>query len=231
MSLETCFINLFDKVSDINFANRQLCRDAFTVKEHNAGSSKAPLKSLQVKQKGTLFTCFNNNLVQGMKDISCTRSGFLKDSDCDGIIFITNCTKDGLIFVELKSRFSTQHIEKAIEQIIFSFLKMHAMLSMCKEYSPDTVYLHFIVACQCFEDKIQEDQVYDYLNKAEELEDMTIEGTILRKLIENNTIQIKLREITDLWRIPLNTSLRDKDITLSLKLTNSYGDSITEYSF
>ena len=113
--------------------------------------------------------------------------------------------------------------------MIISFLKMHAMLSLCKDYSIDTLSLHFVASCQCFEDNNQEAGVYNYLNKAESTTDTTFEGSFMRKLIENHNIEIKLGDITSLWNIPLNSSLTDKKLTLSLQLTQHYGDNSTLY--
>ena len=230
MSVNASFVQLFDKVAQPYFAGKETKVGFFEVKEHHADASPAPMILLRVLQNDAEFTSFNHGLVQGMKDITETRSSIMLDSDCDGIAFVLRDAHEGLIFAELKSRFSTRHIKQAFGQMINSFLKMHAMLSLCKDYSIDTLSLHFIAACQCFEDNNQEVGVYNYLNKAESATDATFEGSFIRKLIEKHDIEIKLGDITSLWNIPLNSSLTDKKLTLSLQLTQHYGDNSTVYT-
>lgn len=229
MSVNLSFVELFNKVTNPSFANKETKVGSFEVKESNTGNSPVPLSLLRVEQDGTEFTSFNNYLVRGMKDITEKRTNIIHDSDCDGIAFVSRGTNDGLILVELKSQFSTKQIKEAFCQMIYSFLKMHAMLSLCKDYSIDSISIQFIAACQCFEDDIQEDGVYNYLNKAESSAKATFEGSFMRKLIEKHNIEVKLGDITDVWGVPLNSSLTNKKLTLSLQMTKKYGDTSAVY--
>lgn len=227
MSVSASFIDLFDISAKPEFADKQTCSDYFEVKEYDAGNSSVPMTLLRIEQTGVRFTSFNHLLVQGIKDITVKRSSFLLDCDCDGIAFMTDSINEGLIFAELKSRFSTQNLDRAFMQMMYSFLKMHAMLSMCKDYSIDGIHVHFIAACQCFEDDIQEDVVYNHLNKMESLEESSFDGLFVRKLIEKNTIKVRFGDMINLWNIPLNYDLANKQITLSLQMTQNYGDDNT----
>ncbi len=231
MSICVSFQKLFDKATDPAFAGKLSSLDFFEVEEHSADSSPVPMTLLRVEKKDASFTSFSNSLVKGMKDITVTRSSHLLDCDCDGIAFEleSDSVSEGIILAELKSRFCSQHLIKAYKQVVFSFLKMHAMLSICKDYSSDALAVHFIAACQCFENEEQEDTVYTFLSKAEKLSD-SFEGVFLRKLIEARSIKIKIGDVLNLWNIPVSDSLMNKEVTMTLQLTKSYGDKSTVFS-
>ena len=222
MSIAASFFNLFDKTTHFF----QTTYDAFDVNEH---AQDAKMSTLHIVCNDTECHSFNNYIVKGIKDITETRSTLLKDSDCDGVTFISKNGHNGLIFAELKSRFSTTHITKAFSQMTFSFLKMHAMLSMCQGYSIDTISLHFIAACKCFENQDQEDGVNNYLEKAKNSNPDTFESKFLRDLLTKHTIIIKLEELAELWHLPLSQSLTAKELKLSLQLTQNYNDTTSEY--
>ena len=112
-----------------------------------------------------------------------------------------------------------------------SFLKMHAMLSLCKDYTFDDMSLHFIAACQCFEDKDQEINIYNRLSKEEQISKTTFASKFLRKLIEHHDVTVKFGEVTAVWDLPINQNLADKEITLSLQVTKNFGDNSIVYSF
>ena len=170
-------------------------------------------------------------LVKGIGDITEMRSSKLKDLDCDGVTFASHLGHDNLIFSELKSKFSTQKVYEAFQQMTHSFLKVHAMLSLCENYTLNNVSLHFIAACQCFEDKNQEDGVYNRLSKEEQIDNTTFVGKFMRRLIEQHDITIRFGDMTAVWGLPLNQSLANKEITLSLQVTQKFGDSSLIYSY
>ena len=230
MSIISTFVELFDKTLDPAFANYTSSSDAFEVNEHdpNPGIST---RHLRVEQTGATFASFNHMLVKGMGDITKKRSGLLEDHDCDGIAIKYYQGQDGLVFSELKSRFSTQKVYEAFRQMIHSFLKMHAMLSLCKDYTLDDVSLHFIAACQCFEDKDQEDGIYNRLSKEEQESKHTFAGKFLRRLIEKHELTFKFGEVATVLNLPLNQALADKEIKLTLQMTQNYGDSNLVYTY
>lgn len=164
-----------------------------------------------------------------MGDITERRSSHFGNHDCDGVTFKTYQGQDGLVFSELKSKFSTQKVYEAFLQMTHSFLKMHAMLSLCKDYTFDDMSLHFIAACQCFEDKDQEINIYNRLSKEEQISKTTFASKFLRKLIEHHDVTVKFGEVTAVWDLPINQNLADKEITLSLQVTRNFGDSSLVY--
>lgn len=56
--------------------------------------------------------------------------------DCDGIFFTERDGRKYIYLCELKSSFSTQQINKAKNQIIGSYLKLHSLLCLLQSYNP-----------------------------------------------------------------------------------------------
>ena len=185
MSIISTFGDLYDKTLDPAFANYTTSSDVFEVHEHDPDPNIST-RHLRVEHAGATFASFNFMLVKGMGDITEKRSSQFEDHDCDGVTIVAHQGHDGLVFSELKSKFSTQKLYEAFRQMTHSFLKMHAMLSLCKDYKVEDVSLHFIAACQCFEDKDQEDGIYNRLSKEEQEDDTTFAGKFLRRLIEKS---------------------------------------------
>lgn len=230
MSIISSFGELYDRTLDPAFANYTVTSDAFEVDEHDTNPG-VKTKHLLVQHTGADYVSFNHNLVKGMSEITTKRSGYLLDSDCDGVTFVSSPGQDGLIFSELKSTFSTQKLFEAFQQMTHSFLKMHSILSLCKDYAIDGVSLHFIAACQCFEDKNQEDGVYNQISKEEQLGGKTFAGKFLRKLIEHKNVTVKFSKIMAIYNLPLSQALANKDITLSLQMTKKYNDRNVVYTY
>lgn len=90
----------------------------------------------------------SNEIIKKSKSLFenvCPGYKFLK-SDCDGI-FLTE--KDGrkYIFIcELKSRFSVKEISSAKDQIIGSYLKLHALFSLLQTYRQEDYEIRGIIA-------------------------------------------------------------------------------------
>ena len=226
MSVESAFLSLYDKTSNPAFAGHTVTQGTFNVTEHE---QNATLTMLRVYKAGAEFVSFNHDLVKGMKDMTETRSSYLHDSDCDGIAFVSHNNVEGIVVAELKSRFSTKHICKAYSQIMFSFLKLHAMLSLCKGYAIDGLTIHFVVSCKCFQDESQEDGVMNFISKAEMTNPDSFEGKLLRKLISKHRMTIKIGDIASMYGLAINPAVADKDITLALQLTNAYADNSAVY--
>ncbi len=230
MSIRLSFGEMFSKTLAPDFANYTASYDVFEVNEEGP-NPKIITRHLRVEQTGAIFASFNHMLVQGMCDITEKRSSLLIDHDCDGITIKTFHGQDGLVFSELKSKFSTQKVYEAFLQMTHSFLKMHAMLSLCRDYALDDVSLHFIAACQCFEDKDQEDGIYNRLSKEEQEGKHTFVGKFLRRLIQKHELTVKFGEVATVFNLPLNQALVDKEIKLTLQVTQKYGDSSLVYTY
>lgn len=228
MSIVSSFGELYDKTLNPAFTNFTVTTDVFEVNEHDPNPDVIT-RLLNVEHNGAQFTSFNYMLVKGMGDITEKRSSLFENRDCDGVTFMSNHGQNSLIFSELKSKLSTQKLYEAYHQMTHSFLKMHAMLSLCKDYALDDMSIHFIAACQCFEDKDQEDGIYNRLSKEEEIDKTTFVSKFIRRLIEQHNVTVKFGEVISVWKLPLNQHLANKDITMSLQMTQNFGDSSLVY--
>lgn len=65
--------------------------------------------------------------------------------DCDGIFFSEYSGKKFLFLCELKSSFSRKEIQKAKEQVIGSYLKIHSLLSLLQGYRKEEIEVRGLI--------------------------------------------------------------------------------------
>lgn len=220
VQINSAFQNFFD-CQDYTRTNNQW--------EIVENSNTATVKHLRIYQNDSCFFTYTDNLFKGMSVFS-KRSSYLVDSDCDGFAYVykDNSNKEQLLFADLKSRFSIQKIKEAYKQMIYSFLKLFAMQSICNGYSIDDQEIEMIVACKCFENQVQEEFVNNEILKGQQIDDKFL--GLLYKLINNQHAIIKLNDFPPFKDIPLNESIKNKEIKITLVLTNSYNeDTVTYY--
>lgn len=70
----------------------------------------------------------------------------LLTKDCDGIFVTEKEGKRYLFLCELKSRFIVKEIVSAKDQIIGSYLKIHALLSLLQDYKQEEFEIRGIIA-------------------------------------------------------------------------------------
>ncbi len=227
MSAASAFLKVYDKVGNRAFADCHQSLGSYEVNEHEYN---ATMTKLNVTMPQAEFIAFDHRLVKNMKDFTEHRTTLIQDTDCDGLAFIMYNGQEGIVATELKSRFSTQKIKYAFTQITFSFLKLHAMLSLCQDYDIDSMLLHFVVACKCFEHKMQEDKVLNYVEKAKMADPSSFEAYFLRNLLKHGRITTTLGEIACQYGLSLNSHLADKELTMSLQLTMNYADTSVTYT-
>lgn len=222
MALSNTFTIIFDKA--IGNGHAHACKDQWVVIEHENG---ATMTHLEVNATGD-FLGFDHNLVKGVKDTTTKMSSNLEDKDCDGIAFLNdNSKQEHLVFVELKSNFDIQKITGAFHQIAMSFVKMHAWLSLCKDYNLDKIKVHFITACKCCKDKDQEDNVRLRISQAQQLGKDTFETKFLKPLLDKNNIKVKLSSFGDIQKLPFHDCISKKEVWMYLQLTKTPSDSQT----
>lgn len=222
MALSDSFTQVFDKSK----AKGHICHSngIWVVAEHEP---KATMNRLEVCADGD-FVGFDHDLVKGVADLSAGMSSKLEDKDCDGIAFLTDkVSKEHLIFAELKSNFDVQKIAGAFHQIIMSFIKMHAWLSLCKGYDLKNLTVHFITACRCCKSKDQEDNIMLRISEAQQLGKNNFETKFLKPLMKNHRISVQMSLFGDIRRLPFHESLSDKEVTMYLQLTDTPNDSQT----
>lgn len=229
MLLSDSFMQMFEKAN--NIAGTGKSQNIWKVKEHEPS---APMKQLEVNANGT-FWGFNHELVKNVKDITTRMSSTLEDKDCDGVAFLLdNAQQEHLVFVELKSNFDISKIAGAFHQITMSFIKMHAWLSLCKDYDIDQLKVHFITACKCYKDKDQEDNVMHRISQAQQLKKDTLvkkdtfETKFLTPLLKKQNLKVKLSSFDDIQKQPFHDSICNKELVMYLHLTAQHSDSETK---
>lgn len=222
MSLSNTFTTIFDKA--INNGHAQEYNNKWIVDEHE---QNATMTHLEVTADGK-FLGFDQSLVKGIKDTTTKMSSKLEDKDCDGIAFLNdNSKKEHLVFAELKSSFDIERIACAFRQIIMSFIKMHAWLSLCKDYNLSEMKVHFITACKCYKDNNQEDSVRLRISQAQQLGKNTFESKFLKPLLDNHNIKVKLSSFGDIKKLPFHDCISEKEVNMYLQLTANFQDSQT----
>lgn len=219
MALSDIFTTMFDKA----IGNGHACvyKNKWVVKE---SGKDATMTHLEVNAAGD-FLGFDHCLVEGVKDTTTKMSSKLEDKDCDGIAFLNdNSKQEHLVFVELKSNFDIQKIAGAFHQITMSFVKMHAWLSLCKDYDLNKIQVHFITACKCFKDKDQEDNILLRISQAQQLGKDTFETKFLKPLLYSNNIKVKLSTFDDIQKLPFHNCICEKEVCMSLRLTTNPSD-------
>lgn len=225
MALSDTFTTLFDRT--VNDDISQSYENKWVVTEHEIN---ATMDTLQVYATG-FFLGFNQKLVKGVKDTTSRMSSQLDDKDCDGIAFLNdNANQEHLVFAELKSNFDVQKITGAFHQITMSFIKMHAWLSLCKNYDLGKVKVHFITACKCCKNKDQEDNIRHRISQAQQLGKDTFETKFLKPLLDKKNIKVKLSSFGDIQKLPFHDSICKKEIYMYLQLTTNFSDTKTSVS-
>ena len=222
MALSDTFTTLFDKARGNGHAHG--CKNTWAVVEHE---QNATMTRLEVNAAGD-FLGFDHDLVKGVKDTTTKMSSTLEDKDCDGIAFLNdNSNQEHLVFAELKSNFDVQKITGVFHQITMSFVKMHAWLSLCKDYDLDKIKVHFITACKCCKDKDQEDNVILRISQAQQLGNETFETKFLKPLLDKNKIKVNLSSFSDIQKLPFHDCICKKEVCMYLQLTKNPSDSQT----
>ena len=220
MALSNTFTTIFYKAISNGHAHE--FDNKWVVVEHG---KDATMTHLEVNAHGK-FLGFDQDLVKGVKDTTCKMSSNFDDKDCDGIAFLNdNSKKEHLVFAELKSGFDVQKITGAFHQITMSFVKMHAWLSLCKDYDLGKTKIHFITACKCCKDKDQEDNVRLRISQTQQLGRDTFETKFLKPLLDKKNINVKLSAFGDIQKLPFHDSICNKEITMYLQLTDQPTDS------
>lgn len=220
MCVSDAFCLLFDNVRTIC----PPCKSNFW--SIHEGDKSAKLKCLDVVGNAIQFTSFNQYLTKNMPCITSKRSNKLKDNECDGIAFVETKNKEDLLFVELKSKYDPVIVVNAVKQMCFSFLKMHAMLSLCSGYALGNIEIHFCVATRCAVNKDEKDQLALVINQALQSPNRVEQGRILKKLFAFGWVETKLDHLLKGEDVcePLHYDLKNKNIKVHLVTSSTPND-------
>lgn len=217
---------IFDKRS----ADIQSCPDRWVIQEKD---KNAAFKELELLCEGREFHEIGNSFYKGIKNTTEDRSTYLWDSDCDGVSAIEIDGIKHYVFIDLKSNFDIKKIENAYLQDLYTFLKMHTLLSLCEDYSLEgEVVIDLIVACKTFKNQVQEDKVMDILFQKTLLDEESFEKKFLNDLINgNNPKCCRLNDFTCIRTLPFHQKIKNATVKLHLCLSKQYEDDSSSYRF
>ena len=168
-----------------------------------------------------------------MPDLTCKRSTRFENKDCDGVAFVNSTTNEGLLFVELKSKYDTSQISKAIRQMCFSFLKLHAMLSLCSKYALDKMEITFCVATKCAANESEDSKVRQFISQATQLEEQKDFGKFLQNLFSKGRNNVSFDNLFKYLCIslPLHDVIRNKNIKVHLVTSSTPNDTKAVFNY
>ena len=230
MKTSETFCQFFDKVVSTNFGYHK----AHGLWHIHEQGKQAKLTDLDVKCAIADFVGFNENLTRSMPDFTSKRSTKFEDKDCDGVAFVSSTTNEGLLFVELKSKYDTSQISKAIRQMCFSFLKIHAMLSLCSKYELNEMEITFCVAAKCAVNESEDAKVAEFISQATLLEEQKDYGLFLQDLFTkgcNNISFDNLFKYLCIINLPLHDDIKNKTIKVHLVTSSTPNNSMAVFNY
>lgn len=215
---------IFDKKS----GDIQTRRDKWTVIEKDGN---AAFNRLEILCANTDFHIIGNSFYKGIKNTTEDRSTHLWDSDCDGVCVIEMGEEKHYVFVDLKSNFDTNKINDAYLQDLYTFLKMHTMLSLCEDYFlGKEVVIDLIVACKTFKNQEQEDRVMDIIWEKIALEEESFEKNFLNDLLYGGQPKMcRLMDFKSIRELPFHEDIKQTKVRMHLILSEHYEDSSNTY--
>lgn len=186
---------------------------------------EATFKAIVLDNPNSIFFDFDKKIYKNWGTWKNQVSA-VRDRDCDGVIMQRKINqKDCLFCVELKSRFDTDELFKAHEQVIVSLFKMYTMFSICDGFDWENIDVHFILGCHPFEDKVQESSVYSFLEQEIMLRPNGFFSIVLNEIIHNSPVTYKIGQLPVAKKFALPDSIKSKEITYSWVHSDSYTDS------
>lgn len=194
--------------------------------------SQSTFTGLRIQYPGCSFHVVSQAVYKDMPCLTTKLSSFLQDCDCDGIAFTEKEGKMWVVLAELKSTLDSTDILKAYKQIVFSYLKIHSLLSLCDGFSAFTEWnLLGIIACRPPKDNYQKTQLdLLYLNMSESNSAKPDVRCMLR-LYKERKLKTSFGNIPFLKRFPLDENLKGMSFTLCLHTAAQYADSTSTLDF
>lgn len=216
------FCQLFDKTKSASYSY-QRGNGLWTIHEKD---ESAKLTDLDVVRNSAEFIGFNQKLTKSMPSLTIERSTKFKDKECDGIAFVKTDNREDILFVELKSKYDTSPVSCAIEQICFSFLKMHSMLSLCNGYSLDNLDVFFCVATRCAKNDNEKAKTKFFISQALMRVGQEDFGIFFQKLFMEGQVSVMMNNLLKIMGIdlPLHEAIKNKKVTLFLVTSQNSND-------
>lgn len=229
MKTSKAFCLFFDKVASKDFGYHQ-AHGYWNVHEND---KLATLKDLDIIGYAVDFVGFNENLTRSMPDLTSKRGNKFKDKECDGVAFVCSATNEGLLFVELKSKYDTSQVSNAIKQMCFSFLKIHAMLSLCSEYALNKTEITFCVATKCAANESEDAKVVEFISQAMLLEEQKAYGKFLLNLFIKGCNNVSFDNLFKYLciNLPLHDAIKNKKIKVHLVTSSASNNTTAVFNY
>lgn len=192
--------------------------------EVNESHNCASFRKLNIHNIGEVFNFFDSRCYKGTKCISEMISSSIKDKDCDGVAFTTFNGSAYIILSELKSALDSGDILKAYTQTVFTLIKLHMILSLCKGYDIESMNILSIIACQPPKDAKQLTYLKDQMLLMEEGGKLGSDVKLLLNLFFKKKIDTLIKDVSFIKDLPLNEQLANKNIRFCLKTADEYGN-------
>ena len=215
MTVIDSFVQIFDKVSTHE------TKDTWVVDEADTGAS---FKHLKIQNTDNIFYVIENSVYKHWKVITECKSNLLKDLDCDGVAITMFDHTPVFLLCELKTALDTKKIFHAMEQIIFSYIKLYMLFSLCKDLDSENYSLVGIISCKPPKNESQETFLKSQLCIQQQKRDGDLSSISLytARLFYEHKLDIEIGKIPFLKDKLLSNKIRKKKITIFLKTAKSY---------
>ncbi|MBW4769051.1 hypothetical protein [Hoylesella nanceiensis] len=113
------------------------------------------------------------------------------------------------------------------------------MLSLCEGYSLDALDIYFCSATQCAKDEVEDARLLKFIKDAiKDKNDVSKvsyyeTGKLFRELVVTKKAKRKVKSLLSTLEIelPIHQDIAEKDLTIHLSTTSSYGNSSSSFSF
>lgn len=192
------------------------------VSEADAGTH---FRYITFLKEGRDFFPINTHFIEAEKFVHFDTGSNLRDKNCDGACLWYEVSDSGnetevLMMVDLKSKFSMSELRDAFMQTLYSYLRLHMVMSLCRGYDCGTQQLRFCVGCQCY-DEDSYSKTIERIAKAREANLKGFNTVILHHIMRGDTVTVRLDDLLDYLGLSLKLpgKLLEKNISMSLYLT------------
>ena len=225
MKLADSFLQIFDKAKGCISADTSSSVWVVTETERKAG-----IKRLNVDMNKAEYIAFDDKLCREKLHLPVNISTHFKDSNCDGIALIRKGDENLMFFCDLKAAVDTKDIKKGFAQNLFSFIKLHMLLSLCNNYNLTEFNIDFIVVCKYFENSAKKADIFSRVQSGQIADKDVFINAILYPLLKNGEICVKLGDFPQIESLDINPCIKNKKVKLRLLMSSNYADDYVNYS-
>lgn len=215
MEIAESFSSVFDKAPCF------LIKSQCEIHEHNQGAS---FTNLKLVNEGEEMFLFDNRFYKNSHEKIIDWSSNLSDLDSDGFLITEINGRKSIVVSELKSALDSRDLLKAYKQIVFTYVKLYMILSLCSTFQAKDFDIIGIIACKPPKDKKQNDYLKDtYLQLMNSsLCSAQPDVRLMVRLFMEKHIKTKFGNISFLRAMNLHNDLSCSSFRLYLLMPDSY---------